>query len=696
MKKESIIFILFVLVCHIFQAHAQMNYWVLPPNKIDFTGTTPSASTLPGSPGTGGYYVSNGAFDENGNMLFYLKDESLFDGSGAPVGSFTIGAAFIMQEVAVVPVPGTCRDFYLIYKLSDLFTHDLLYSKISVSATGTVSIVSKDNLISNNAGSIPAGIAVSKLDGSVRYLYSVGPSSVEQYTISSGGIGSMVSISSDGTYTHEAELNSDGTLLAWGNRSNNEVYVCNLADGNVITTYTISTSGSSRSISGVEFSSDDSALYVAISASSSSGGIFKINLSTGTNARLTSGNSYANTQLETGKDGYIYAVNNDGSLGKINQTTDVVSSAGLSGVTVYSDSYLVYTLPDQIDGEDYDYFFGVGPISYAGTTINSEPVSPATPLMVCNASSINLNPVTSNVTSYRVRIYNSDAIGSQNSEIGATPSWIAAVPPGSINLKSLYSNFLSSNTGYYLVVLETQNLCKQASFAALINVISYPPPTSNFTFTIGTTTNVTPNTTVPGNPSCQLNTNINGNSSSGFITYYQIDIDMVNCVNGTILSNVGSFYSEDILDNDPNNINGIGIGAVAGNPLYFLSNPNNCYKVTYTVGNPCGSQSSIGYFTNVNFCRQAATAYELIDAGQVVVSPNPVKDRLTISFPVDQSQSVSLRVTDMHGNTYPILNNQRLPAGQHEQEFDMSGLPKGIYMYHLETDKITSGKIVRF
>jgi len=695
MKKESIIFILFVLACHIFQAHAQMNYWVLPPNKIDFTGTTPSASTLPGSPGTGGYYVSNGAFDENGHMLFYLKDESLFDGSGTPVGSFTIGAAFIMEEVAIVPVPGTCRDFYLIYKLSDLSTHDLLYSKISVSATGTVSIVSRDNLISYNAGSIPAGIAVSKLDGSVRYLYSVGPSSVERYTISSSGIGSMVPISSGGTYTHEVELNSDGTLLAWGNRSNNEVYVCNLADDNAITTYTISTSGSSRSVRGVEFSSDNSALYVSINASSSSGGIFKIDLSTGTNTRLTSGNNYANTQLETAKDGYIYAVNS-GSLGKINQTTDVVSSAGLSGVTVYSGSFMVYTLPDQIDGEDYDYFFGVGPISYAGTTINSEPVSPVNPLMVCNASSINLNPVTSNATSYRVRIYHSDAIGSQNSEIGATPSWTASTPPGSINLKSLYSGYLSSNTGYYLVVLETQNQCKQASFAALVNVISYPPPTSHFTFTIGTTTNVTPNTTVPGNPSCQLNTNINGNSSSGFITYYQIDIDMVNCVNGTVLSNVGSFYSEDILDNDPSNINGIGIGAVAGNPLYFYSNPNNCYKVTYTVGNPCGSQSSTGYFTNVNFCRQAATAYELIDAGQVVVSPNPVKDRLTISFPVDQNQAVSLRVTDMHGNVYPILNNQHLPAGQHDQEFDMSGLPKGIYMYHLETDKITSGKIVRF
>jgi hypothetical protein len=440
----------------------------------------------------------------------------------------------------------------------------LFYSKISVSITGVVSILSKDNLISGNGGSGPAGIAVSKLSGSTRYLYSVGAFSIKRYTISSSGIGSVLDISSwDGTYTYEVDLSNNGNYLAWGDANGDKVYVCDLtAPGYPITTYTTSLpSSGQKNVCGVEFSSDNLKLYYAIKSNSGhpsytpNGGIFKIDRTTGIETRLTNSNNYSTTHLEIGKDGYIYAVN-AGSLGKINQSTDVVSSAGLSGVTIYSNSsdaanvLSVYSLPDQIDNEDCNYFFGVDKISITGT-VNSESISPTNPLMLCNASSINLNLTTSNVTSYRVRIYNSDISGSQSYEIGITPSWIASAPPSSINLKSLYSSFLSSNTGYYLMVLETQNLCKQTSFSALLNVISYPPPTSNFTFTIGSSTNVTPSTSVPGNASCQLNTNINGNGSSGFVTYYQIDIDQVNCSNGDILANIGSFYSDQILDNDP-------------------------------------------------------------------------------------------------------------------------------------------------
>jgi hypothetical protein len=133
---------------------------------------------------------------------------------------------------------------------------------------------------------------------------------------------------------------------------------------------------------------------------------------------------------------------------------------------------------------------------------------------------------------------------------------------------------------------------------------------------------------------------------------------------------------------------------VVGDPFYFYNNPNNCYKVTYTVGNPCGSQSSIGYFTNVNFCRQAST-FELIEENNVAVSPNPVQDQLSLSFPINKGQIVSLKIIDMHGGEYQLLNNEYLSAGQYDQKFDMSRLPKGIYIYRLETDKITSGKIVK-
>jgi hypothetical protein len=41
-------------------SQTEMNYWTLPPYKVDFTGANPVATTLPGNPAAVEYTVSNG------------------------------------------------------------------------------------------------------------------------------------------------------------------------------------------------------------------------------------------------------------------------------------------------------------------------------------------------------------------------------------------------------------------------------------------------------------------------------------------------------------------------------------------------------------------------------------------------------------------------------------------------------------
>ena len=101
---------------------AQMNYWTTPAKKWNMTSSTPTSTSLPG--GASAYSVANGAYDENGDLLFYVQDRSVMDDSGSFVGflptknapnSDCHGALDIIGgEIAIVPISGTCKQFYII------------------------------------------------------------------------------------------------------------------------------------------------------------------------------------------------------------------------------------------------------------------------------------------------------------------------------------------------------------------------------------------------------------------------------------------------------------------------------------------------------------------------------------------------------------------------------------------------------
>jgi hypothetical protein len=72
--------------------------------------------------------------------------------------------------------------------------------------------------------------------------------------------------------------------------------------------------------------------------------------------------------------------------------------------------------------------------------------------------------------------------------------------------------------------------------------------------------------------------------------------------------------------------------------------------------------------------------------------PNPFNPSTTINFTVTQTTQVTLKIFDVLGNEVNILVNQVVPSGNHDVQFDASGLPSGLYFYTLNTGNFVETK----
>jgi hypothetical protein len=64
--------------------------------------------------------------------------------------------------------------------------------------------------------------------------------------------------------------------------------------------------------------------------------------------------------------------------------------------------------------------------------------------------------------------------------------------------------------------------------------------------------------------------------------------------------------------------------------------------------------------------------------------PNPFNPGTTISYSIERSGVVILRVFDLLGNEVATLVNRHESAGDHAVQFDGNGLPTGVYIYRIE------------
>src|SRR6185436_6035861 len=119
--KSKIIFSSFILTMICSTLFSQMNYWRLADHYVNMN-FPPTPTTMTWDPGST-YISANAAFDNNGTLLFYAKAEAtgaitIFGPGGSP--SITLADLIYTcngptqitkaeQEIAIVPVPNTCK-----------------------------------------------------------------------------------------------------------------------------------------------------------------------------------------------------------------------------------------------------------------------------------------------------------------------------------------------------------------------------------------------------------------------------------------------------------------------------------------------------------------------------------------------------------------------------------------------------------
>ncbi len=78
------------------------------------------------------------------------------------------------------------------------------------------------------------------------------------------------------------------------------------------------------------------------------------------------------------------------------------------------------------------------------------------------------------------------------------------------------------------------------------------------------------------------------------------------------------------------------------------------------------------------------TAGEVLRAGAVY--PNPMKNKFTVPLTLTKATEVTVVLYDIAGRAVSALMKQKLPAGSHRQQIDVTNVPAGYYMLKITAD----------
>ncbi|MFB6306875.1 MAG: hypothetical protein ABEH43_07800, partial [Flavobacteriales bacterium] len=362
-----------------------------------------------------GKEVTNGYYGPNGDLLLYVADKQT-SGAGDPAKVYNrygneIGDLFnqnqppspitwwegIGPEVSIVPVPNSCKKYYLIYYLLGVDASSNCCLVEYTQAYYSVVDLSNNSIQGGEALTDPilqgeGGVAVGKLNGNNErniYLAFGGGNQqpdnnkIKKLTMNSNGIidnGSIYTTTNRQELDNmEMDLSFDGSKLAFGaisGGSSNDVNVIYLnSNGGFSSIWQPSVISSNREFTGVEFSPDGSKLYVGAKGE----GIFQLNVNAQTvNSSPIPGtnSSHGTSQIElshhpSGNYDILFAkskkdisaiTNPNSSYASLNFVnnyfsfnSDQIPSSNRMQQLLSSSG--LYQLPDQIDGQDYTNTF---------------------------------------------------------------------------------------------------------------------------------------------------------------------------------------------------------------------------------------------------------------------------------------------------------------------------------------------------
>ncbi|MGI8893219.1 MAG: hypothetical protein ACR2GN_07135, partial [Bacteroidia bacterium] len=401
--KNLLLFVLLFCSTVTVYSQSQLKKWHFNGEGVDFSTGVPVVYSMPVSL-TGAESASNGFYSPGGD-LFYVLDNKLYDKNGGLIDVFEPFNPLYDRmgpEIIVIPIPGICTKFYIVYLDIETYTtgtllylrSDLRYSEFDMtlnSGLGGITPGKKHLLVTSIGLDAIGSIAVSKLKpNGIRNLYFVASEAyggkVIKCEVDLNGISNpqiiYQSFNNDFA-TCEVELSHDETMLAFGNLkkggSGNTVDVTLLhldANGNLntslgnngVTTYDLPGS-ISQAFTGVEFSPDNTKLFVGAPGV----GVYWIYLSGNGNFPLISNSlPLADSHLELAYNGWIYAATSTNQLRAIDPdpvlpvlATGLGAAINFTSNPIIANQHTTWTfnnpairvIPDQIDGEDYDYIF---------------------------------------------------------------------------------------------------------------------------------------------------------------------------------------------------------------------------------------------------------------------------------------------------------------------------------------------------
>ena len=346
------------------QNPVQAPQWVIPPLAIDFSGPSPTSSTIPGAPGN--YLAANGAFDAAGNLLFYIVDREILDASGNLIFR-TDALTTVTQNHMIVRVPNSCTDYFVIYSNPEQANSPLYFTRLSHTIAGTVvTVAGQTDVIFGRVSGFTSTFAVSDLrTDNTRKLYHGAQNLIQVFSIDANGISFQSSLNINPVSGQppiiplELDLNHAANRLAISSFVTPAVILADInAAGNLSPSTQVITFTNIQDTRGVEFSANGNQLVMSGGTfNGANSGITVVDLTQGSFPRnhISNSQQFARSQIELGFDGLMYFTDGT-SLASLDLSTNTINAAVLPlpdvGFNAVTD---LFSLPHQIDGQDYSF-----------------------------------------------------------------------------------------------------------------------------------------------------------------------------------------------------------------------------------------------------------------------------------------------------------------------------------------------------
>ena len=709
---------------------AQTPTWILNPNRVDFEPFQVNQLFQP----TGfSYTAENAVFDqEDGSLIFYVRDESFFDSNGQSFGFLPNAfAENISKEIAILPLPGTCNQWCVFMGTIDVpNVNNLHMVEVYLDETGNP-VVGNTEILETFFQ--PISLAVSKVIPNTtvdRYLYTIiGGHEVRRATISSEGLSDFVSVGTIGEPNGsggQSEFDIDPTNSFGAVGFDNTLNIFQVPELTQPLQYTFPKGGTIR---GLEWRVEEGgeqglSLYV----SHSSMGLLKTKIIGNTLPSnpifvpvTSKPTNFSNTQIEQAVDGNLYLVENGGKLFRLD-ASDQVASVGVSISSnhfTFFNNMDCYALPDQVDGESYDAFVGITPLEYEHVSINGTDLpttagNPSDLPLFINCETLlfevfgdesapdNLNYTIRNVNSNGTPLPCSDP-----DYICYTSNNLAASAYTALDLRclaspacDLFDPYVDQEFFSISVSGSRGRRCAEDNIIGYFRLTDLPVTAGLEVNSCGTN----PNCVNIGNPNspCSVGTtsvSINAENSTGDITYLDIDLEEYDCSGGgPILGDI------EVNNGQPFDVTGSQLSAInlnsipiAGQLNYFnvSSDPNQnpfigrCFKITVTVGNQCGFASQVAYIRFDGTCLHDPDNDENsfvipgsnTSATQFQLFPNPVENTLQIKISKSMPSIVRTEIFDSSGKVIRVASYRQSSSFN----LDTSSLPQGLYNLRIVT-----------